>query len=87
LCVELRLVWAGVFEVWGWAGLGVVLPGLPWDDAAPGPLPDFVVEDPAWPVLLLRRVEAVRTGAGSATCRRRPGSTRVPEGMPFQRRN
>jgi hypothetical protein len=36
----------------------------------------------------LRREAAVWvTGAGSATCSLRPASTRMPEGIPFQRRN
>jgi hypothetical protein len=57
-------------------------------DPFPDALPDLAVEGPVCVVeLLRRRVEEVRTGADSATRKRRPGSTLVPEGMLFQRRS
>jgi hypothetical protein len=49
----------------------------PWLEAA---VPDA---EPPW----CRETDAWLTGAGSATCSRRPASTCVPEAMPFHRRN
>ena len=90
LCVALLVAWLGGCEAWGWAGFGAELAGrcAAAPDPFPDPFPDFAVEVPVCVVELLRRwVEEVRTGAGSATRRRRPGSTRMPEGMLFQRRS
>jgi hypothetical protein len=47
----------------------------------------FDAEDLVRLALEERRVVAVRCTTGSATLRRRPGSTRMPDAMLFQRRN
>ena len=60
--------------------LGLDLGGVdPVREPEPVPAPEVVVRR--------RWVVDAWTGAGSATCRRRPGATRIPEGMLFQRRN
>ena len=82
LCIALPLGRAAGFAPYGWAGFRALLPSLPRDEDALDRLPDFDVT-----VVLRRWVEELRAGTGSATCKRRPGSTRTPEGMPFQRRN
>jgi hypothetical protein len=92
LWVALLVAWVGGEEAWERADFGAELAALCVVAAAPGalpdPFPDFSAGGAACVVeLLRRRVEEVRTGAGSATRRRRPASTRVPEGMLFQRRS